>query len=195
MEIIPAILTSKPGEVRGWLRRVAAAGKFRRVQIDFVDGEYADNRSIKVEECGSIRNYSGIKFDAHLMVVEKNVREYAQAAKEAGFDRIIAQVESISRPEEFSGLALDLHSPVAAIEPYLERLEVVVVMAVEPGRGGQKFSEEVTEKIKRLNKLREQFKLKFKICVDGGVEKEHLSQLAAAGADEAAVGVKRVLDW
>ena len=178
MEIIPAILTSKPGEVRGWLRRVAAAGKFRRVQIDFVDGEYADNRSIKVEECGSIRNYSGIKFDAHLMVVEKNVREYAQAAKEAGFDRIIAQVESISRPE-----------------PYLERLEVVVVMAVEPGRGGQKFSEEVTEKIKRLNKLREQFKLKFKICVDGGVEKEHLSQLAAAGADEAAVGVKRVLDW
>ena len=67
-------------------------------------------------------------------------------AKKVGFDRMIVQVESISRPEDFAGLALDMHSPVEMIEPYLGRLEVVIVMAVEPGFTGQEFDERVIEK-------------------------------------------------
>ena len=132
MEIIPAILTSKPGEVRGWLRRVAAAGKFRRVQIDFVDGEYADNRSIKVEECGSIRNYSGIKFDAHLMVVEKNVREYAQAAKEAGIEYELVKVTDINEIMKFGimmtpGLSVDGEVKVTGKIPTVDEIKKMIV--------------------------------------------------------------------
>ena len=118
--------------------------------IDFIDGEYANNESVRVEECKGIRNYD-LKFDAHLMVVEKNIEKYARAVGELGFDRVIAQMESISYPEKFKCLALDVHSPVETIEPYLPKLNYVVVMAIEPGFGGQVFSGEVAEKIKMVS--------------------------------------------
>jgi ribulose-phosphate 3-epimerase len=194
MEIIPAILTKDIYEAGRLLNEVKKSGKFERVQIDFVDGEYNDNLTIKPEEV-DITPFLGLEFDAHLMVVEKNIGEYKKQAVKAGFDRIIAQAESISRPEDFSGLALDVHSPVEAVEKYLTRLEVVIIMGVEPGFGGQEFNERVIEKVRRLSYLRNLGNLRFKVCVDGGVEREVLVELEKAGADEVAVGVGRVLSW
>ena len=77
------------------------------------------------------------------------------------------------------------------------RLEAdgLLEVELEPGFGGQPFNPEVIDKIKQLNSLRIQSKFKYRICVDGGVEKEHLNELEKAGADEVAVGVKRVLEW
>ena len=196
MQIIPAILTSDPLELDSLLRQVGDSKKYSRVQIDFVDGEYAANRTFKPMEADLIP-YLPLKFDAHLMVTENNIMEWSLMAEKFGFERVIAQVEAISHPEEFSGLALDIHSPVRTIEPYLKKLKLVVVMAVEPGFGGQEFSDEVIKKIKRLSSLRDQSKSKYKyeICVDGGIEQEHLPILQQAGADSVAVGVKRVLEW
>jgi ribulose-phosphate 3-epimerase len=194
MEIVPAILTSSRRELDGWLEKIKESGKFERVQIDFIDGEYANNLTVKPEECDLTR-YLHLMFDAHLMVVEKNIATWKSGAEKVGFDRIIAQVESISDPSGFKGLALDVHSPVEVIEPYLSGLEVVVVMAVEPGFGGQEFDSQAIKLIERLSSLREQPVNKYKICVDGGVYQEHLPILESAGADEVAVGVGRVLDW
>lgn len=194
MQIIPAILSSDPKEAGELLEKIVNDGRFIRAQIDFIDGEYANNRTVRVEELESLSKYK-LKFDAHLMVIEKNIGEWARKAKEAGFERIIPQVESISKPENFLGLALDIHSPVAAIQPYLDKLEVVVMMAVEPGFGGQQFNDEVVNKIRRLEDIRKTMGYKFKICVDGGVEKENLEELERVGVDEVAVGVSRVLLW
>ncbi len=194
MLIIPAVLTDDPLELDMWLRKIRDTRKFERVQIDFIDGEYADNVTVKPLEADLIP-YLPLKFDAHLMVTENNILQWSKLAEKMGFDRIIAQVESISNPEDFSGLALDVHSPVATIESLLPKLEVVVVMAIEPGFGGQEFDPEALEKIKRLSELRRLNKYNFKICVDGGVEKIHLNLLADLGADEVAVGVKRMLNW
>ncbi len=192
MQVIPAILTSDPVELDELLRQIRDSKKYSRVQIDFVDGEYAANKTIKPMEVEVI-SFIPLKFDAHLMVVQKNLDNYTKNL--FGFDRIIAQMEAISHPEDFVGLALDIHSPVRAIEPYLARLEVVVVMAIEPGFGGQEFDSMTVEKISYLGNLRDLRNLKFKICVDGGVEQEHLPILEKLGVDEVAVGAKRVLEW
>lgn len=195
MQIIPAILTNDTKELDGLLRQIRDSKKFSRVQIDFVDGEYAANKSVSVEECKSIREYSDLKFDAHLMVTENNIGEWSKMAEKFGFDRIIAQVESISHPEDFTCLALDFHSPVAVVQPYLPQLDLVVVMSVEPGFGGQEFVEAAKQTVQELVKLRQEKKYNYKICVDGGIEKEHLPMLQNLGVDEVAVGAKRVLEW
>jgi ribulose-phosphate 3-epimerase len=192
MEIIPAILTDDIGEAREMIIKIRESGKFDRVQVDFVDGEYNSNRTFLPGDI-LVSEFEGLKFDAHLMVTQNNIVRWVNEAEVAGYDRIISQLESISEPEDFRGLAMDVHSPVAAIEPYLPGLEVVIVMAVEPGFGGQDFSDEVIEAIKRLSELKRIKNYKYRICVDGGVEKEHMQMLEEAGADEVAVGVKRAL--
>jgi len=194
MQIIPAILTSDPLELDSLLRQVRDSKKYARVQIDFVDGEYAANKTFKPMEADLIP-YLPLKFDAHLMVTENNIVEWSLMAEKFGFERVIAQVEAISHPEEFNCLALDIHSPVRTIEPYLKRLKLVVVMAVEPGFGGQEFVDKAVEHVKLLDEWRKVKKYKYEICVDGGIEQEHLEILQQAGADSVAVGAKRVLEW
>jgi len=194
MEIIPAILTSDVQELDFLLRKIRDSKKFERVQIDFVDGEYAANKTFKPMEADLIP-YLPLKFDAHLMVTENNIVEWSLMAEKFGFERVIAQVEAIAHPEEFSCLALDIHSPVRTIEPYLKKLKLVVVMAIEPGFGGQEFIDKAIEHVKLLDEWRKVKKYKYEICVDGGVEQEHLPVLISAGANCVAVGAKRVLQW
>lgn len=194
MELIPAVLTEDPMEARELIEQVQKTGKFARVQVDFVDGEYNTKMTFMPGDV-LVSEFDKLKFDAHLMIVEKNMTRWVNEAEVAGYGRIIAQVESISRPETLSGLAMDVHSPVAAIEPYLANLEVVIVMAVEPGFGGQEFVIQAVENVKRLVELRKANKWTYRICVDGGIEQEHLEVLEKWGADEAAVGVRRVIKW
>jgi ribulose-phosphate 3-epimerase len=194
MEIIPSILTSSRRDAERWLVRIRDSGQYERVQIDFVDGEFADNKTISPEEI-DLLPYFHIMFDAHLMVTQNNINSWSRVAEKVGFDRIIAQLESISQPEKFTGLALDIHSPVEAIEPYLYHLEEVVVMAVEPGFGGQEFVNIAVEHTKKLARFRKMNNCHYKICVDGGVEMIHIPFLREWGADEVAVGAERVLSW
>jgi len=188
MRIVPAILTGDVIEARQLMDEVWRSGRFEKVQVDFVDGKYANNLTIRPDEI-DLTPYLSLDFEAHLMVTQTNVDEYKKMAIKIGFDKIIAQVESISKPEEFECLALDIHSPVEAIVPYLPRLKKVVLMAIEPGFGGQKLDIAVFEKLKELGKY------KIEICVDGGVEQEHLEILEKLGVSEIAVGAKRVLQW
>ena len=194
MQIIPAILTDNVQELDNLLRQIRDSGKFERVQIDFVDGEYAKNITFKPMEADLIP-YFPLKFDAHLMVTENNIGEWSKMAEKFGFDRIIAQVESISHSEDFACLAMDFHSPVTVVRPYLPKLDLVVVMSVEPGFGGQEFVAAAKQDVQELVKLRQEKKYGYRICVDGGIEKQHLSSLENMGVDEVAVGAKRVVSW
>jgi ribulose-phosphate 3-epimerase len=194
MQVIPAILSVDKFEVFDLLKKVRDCGKFERVQIDFIDGEYANNRTIRPVEV-DLLPFLPLMFDAHLMVTEGNVLTWSKTAEKVGFDRIVVQAESISDPGDFTGLALDIHSPVELLLPYLHNLEVVVLMAVEPGFSGQKFDDRVIEKVKQLHKLRRYSNYRFRICVDGGVLQEHLPILTESGADEVTVGIRRALDW
>jgi len=194
MQIIPAILTSDPVELDQLLRQIKISGKYDRVQVDFIDGEYAANTTLKPMVVDTIP-FLPLKFDAHLMVTENNIVEWSVMAQKFGFDRVIAQVESISHPEEFKCLAIDSHSPVEVLEKYLPKLDLVLVMSVEPGFGGQEFMDGAKKDVAQLTEVRKNKNYKFQICVDGGINREHLQQLEDMGVDEVAVGAKRVLQW
>ncbi len=194
MLLVPAVLTNNVIELDGLLREILQAKKFERVQIDFIDGSFANNWTIKPLEVDLIP-YFPIQFDAHLMVTEDNVLIWEKTAWKMGFKTVTVQIESVSTPEDYKGLSLDIHSPIKLLEPHLPKLTMVNLMAVEPGFGGQTFDMEVVAKVKELVNIRKQKNLRFQICVDGGVEQEHLPMLEAAGADMVAVGAKRVLTW
>ena len=194
MQIVPAILTADLSEARRLLEEVSQSARFNRVQFDFIDGEYANNLTIKPEDV-DLTPFLRMEFDAHLMVVEKNIDEYVKQSERVGFDRIIAQAESVSDLEKYSGLALDIHSPLETLEKFLPKLEVVVLMAIEPGFGGQEFNEEVIDRAKYLVDLRNKNVWKYKVQIDGGVQREHLDVLEKAGVDEVVVGAGRVLEW
>lgn len=186
MQIIPAILTNDPEEFANLLARISQ--KFDRVQIDFIDGEYATNKTVLPSQV-----HSDLKMDAHLMIVEKNLQEYLKDRNK--FDRVIVQMESISNPENFDCLALDIHSPIESIKPYLPKLKLVNLMSIEPGFGGQELNSRIFEHVSYLSNLRHLNNLSFLISVDGGVEKEYIDRFEKSGTDEVVVGAARVLSW
>lgn len=194
MHIIPAILTSDPRELDKYLKILRDGKKYERVQIDFIDGKFAKNLTIRPSEVDLIP-YMPLKYDAHLMVVQDNALTWSKTAKAMGFERVIMQSESITHLEQYTGLALDIHSPVKSLEKYLPKLESIIVMTVEPGYGGQAFVDEAAAHIMELTRLRRENKYTYTICVDGGVDQEHLEYLEGLGVDEVAVGIARVLEW
>jgi len=193
VEVIPAILTNNPQELKSMLALLE--GVAERVQIDVIDGVFADNKTLdpKALEGAEL----DIKIDFHLMT--KNPVDWVEKCVRSKADRIIGQVELMQDQIEFVskvqeadilvGLALDLETPLASIDKeILDKLDVVLVMGVPAGFGGQKFDKKALGKIKELNKMRQKDPTSFKICVDGGVITDNIEEIAKAGADEISVG-------
>lgn len=193
MQIIPAILTSDVQELDSLLRKIRGSKKFERVQIDFVDGVFANNLTIRPTKVDMVP-YLPLKFDAHLMVKEDDALFWGKNAVQMGFERVIMQVES-GESDDYKCVGIDLDTPVEVVQKRLKDLELVLLMSVKAGFGDQKFDEGVLEKISYLSNLRNLNHLSFLICVDGGIEQKHLSILEKLGVDEVAVGAKRVLEW
>jgi len=193
MEIIPAILTSDARELDRYLKILRDSKKYQRVQVDFIDGKYAKNLTIRPAEADLIP-YLPLRYDAHLMVVEDNAMAWSRTAKAMGFEHVIMQVEKIKKPQQFSCLAFDLNTP---FDPRLisKDTEMLLFMSVPAGFGGQEFDEKVFEKLKTASEWRNINNLQFEICIDGGIDQQHIRQLEELGADSVAVGVERVLSW
>jgi ribulose-phosphate 3-epimerase len=194
MELIPAVLKNDVVQAQIVMAELRKAGLIvSRVQVDFVDGKYNTNLTFRPSEF-DITQYYPVKFDAHLMVVEDNVLTWSMVAEKVGYERVFVQLESISHPEEYEYLALDVHSPVTALKAeWLAKLKGVLILGVEPGFGGQEMSEGVLEKVTRIKEIRNEGKFGFKIGVDGGVRANDVNALEEAGADEVVVGAGRYL--
>jgi ribulose-phosphate 3-epimerase len=193
LEIIPGILTDNPQELKDLIAQ--ADGKTKRVHIDIIDGVFADNETIDPSVLNDVDH--GLLIDFHLMVNEP--ARWVEKCVRAGGDRIIGQVEMMNSISEFIsevteaglsvGLGIDLDTPVKMIERrLLSDVDVVLVMSVPAGFGGQKFHREALAKIKELNKIRESDKTPFAICDDGGVTFEYIDDVADAKADEVVIG-------
>lgn len=193
IQIIPSLLTNSPQELRELIRQ--AEGEVNRVHIDIIDGVYADNKTIDPSAMENIE--TNLLIDFHLMVddpvnwVEKCIR--------AGADRIVAQIEMMGDQSEFVekvtqagvglGLAIDLNSDVNEIdETLLGSLDVVLVMSVQAGFGGQEFHKEALDKIAELDRIRKENGYTYTICDDGGITVEVIDDVRREGADEAVVG-------
>jgi ribulose-phosphate 3-epimerase len=193
VQIIPAILTNDIREIEEKLKR--AEGIVERVQIDIIDGQFVENRTIDPSALEKIE--TDLDLDFHLMT--KEPIDWVERAVRGGADRVIGQIEQMSDQLAFVGkvqevglsvgLAIDLETPVSAFDPtILNNLDVVLIMAVKAGFGGQEFNLKALEKIKKLDEIRVRDDSPFRICVDGGETLETIDDTHLAGADEVVVG-------
>ncbi len=195
VDVIPAILTNDINEV---IEKIGLCEDVvPRAQIDIIDGVFADNKTIDPSALTNIDTFVGLDF--HLMV--KEPANWVEKVANAGADRIIGQIEMMTSQKEFVekvqytnlriGLAVDLETPVASLDPLiLNNVDVVLVMAVKAGWGGQSFDKRVLAKIKELDEIRVRDKTPFKICVDGGETESVIDDTHFAGADEVVIGAR-----
>jgi ribulose-phosphate 3-epimerase len=195
VEIIPAILTNDPAELRRLID--LCEGLVERVSIDIIDGKFANNKTIDPGFLGEID--TNLKIDFQLMVEEPV--NWVERCVRGGADRIIGHVEKMTDQVQFLGkvqevgakvgLALDLATPVSEIDTaILTSLDVVLVMSVPAGFGGQKFHTPALDKINKLNEIRSNDNTPYRIQDDGGITLESIYNVHKVGADEVSIGRK-----
>lgn len=156
------------------------------IHVDVMDGEFVSNTFLSIEETlKELENYQDKLLDVHLMAT--NPSPYIEAFKDLNIENVTIHVEInqdikkiINRIHELgfkAGLALNPETSVDALNPYLNSIDYVIIMGVNPGAGGQKLIPETIEKITDLRKLREENNYHYLISLDGGVNEETRSML------------------
>jgi len=161
------------------------------IHVDITDGHFVSNLTMGMDITRAVCNFTGLRTDVHLMIAEPG--RFIQAFADTGADSITFHHEATAHPFELireikkhgklAGVALDPATPVEAIEHYLDQVDLVLLVAVCVGFGGQKFIDAVDEKIKRLAKMRKDKDLHFEIQVDGGINTGNGVQKRALGVD------------
>tara|TARA_B100000029_G_scaffold204510_1_gene202467 strand:+ start:144 stop:803 length:660 start_codon:yes stop_codon:yes gene_type:complete len=189
-KISPSILSadfSKLGEEIQDLEKASAD----LIHIDVMDGHFVPNITIGPEVINKLRKYTSLPFDVHLMIspVDNFIKNFANAGAdiitihpEATKD-LVASIKKIKSYKKKVGISLNPETPVEKVLPVLELIDLVLVMSVNPGFGGQKFMNEVLEKVKILRKEIDSKKLKTVIEIDGGINFENAKLAKNAGVD------------
>lgn len=166
------------------------------LHIDVMDGAFVPSISFGMPVIHSIRRNCGMFFDVHLMIQEpvRYIREFV----EAGADSITVHVEACSDIQKTidvmgkypikKALSINPATGVDVVLPYLDQVDMVLVMGVKPGFGGQKLIPETLEKVKELERLRKEKGLAYRIELDGGVNRENLGMIIEQGTDIAVAG-------
>ena len=166
------------------------------VHIDVMDGVFVPNISFGVPVTKSFRSATERFFDVHLMIVQPE--RYVKVFQEAGADLICFHVEATEHVQETidmihelgcqAAVAIKPATPIDDVLPYLDKVEMVLVMTVEPGFGGQKYITECTEKVRKLRAIATARGLNLHIQVDGGVDASNVSVPLEAGANVIVAG-------
>lgn len=194
-ELAPSILAADFNRLGEQIQSVEEAG-LRLLHLDVMDGQFVPAISFGMPLITSIRRESRLFFDVHLMIEEP--ARYFQELVEAGADGITFHAEacedfertlaSLKRLPVKAAVSIKPDTSVEVIERWLGQLDMVLVMSVEPGFGGQELIPSTLKKIEQLKQIREEKGLSYQIEVDGGVNQESLAQVIKAGADITVVG-------
>ncbi|MBN1110272.1 MAG: ribulose-phosphate 3-epimerase [Methanomassiliicoccales archaeon] len=195
VKVAPSILSADFARLGEEVRRVQEAGA-DWVHVDVMDGVFVPNLTIGPEVIKALRPHAQIPFDVHLMI--EMPERYIERFVECGADYITVHVEAshdipgvldmIRRAGRRAGLSLNPDTNLAKVEPYLQDLDLLLVMSVQPGFSGQTFRPEVLSKIARARELRDSLGLRFDIEVDGGINRDTGRSCAEAGATVLAAG-------
>ena len=195
IKIAPSILSADFADLKNDIRLVEEAGA-DYLHIDVMDGHFVPNITIGPPVVKSIRKVSSLIFDVHLMI--ENPELYIKDFVESGADLITVHAESthhlhrtiqmIKKEGIKAGVALNPATPLSAIEDILGDLDLVLIMSVNPGFGGQKFIEGSIKKIEKLKELIDLNRFKTLIQVDGGVNIDNISELVSSGVDVVVAG-------
>lgn len=193
--LAPSILAGDHANLAASVRTVETLG-IPWVHLDIMDGHFVPNLSFGPQTVAALRKNSKLFFDTHLMLDEPH--RYIEAFAKAGSNLISIHIEpacdhaaTLARIRELgcqNGIVLNPGTPAEAIEPFLDQVNLVLVMTVQPGFGGQPFRADMLAKIAQIDRWRTERGLTFRLEVDGGVDLRTGADCRAAGADTFVAG-------
>lgn len=165
------------------------------IHCDVMDGHFVDNISFGSAFVEAASRHTDLPVDVHLMITnpDRYLDRYLPVANsvdihleaEADVPETLARIRTAGKK---AGLAINPHTPIGSIDPYLGQFDILLLMTVEPGFGGQPFMEDMLPKIRAADELRQKHSLDFRITVDGGINVDTARQCREAGADVLVAG-------
>ncbi len=190
IQISPSILSADFSQLANEIKRLEEGGA-DMIHVDVMDGHFVPNLTIGPPVIKSLKKHSSIQFDVHLMIspVHKYIDDYADAGADIitihpeATDNLSSSITKIKELNKKVGVSLNPETKIDAIISHLDKIDLVLIMSVNPGFGGQKFMPEVLKKIKELKKLQAEKNIDFDIEIDGGINFENSKKAIEAGAN------------
>ena len=190
IKISPSILSADFSQLGKEIKRLEDGGA-DMIHVDVMDGHFVPNLTIGPSVIKALRKQCSIKFDVHLMIspVHKYIEAYADAGADIitihpeATDNLEASILKIKELKKKVGVSLNPESKIDLIFDLLHQIDLVLIMSVNPGFGGQKFMPEVLDKIKELKKIQTEKNITFDIEIDGGINFDNCKIAIDAGAN------------
>ena len=190
IQISPSILSADFSQLGSEIKRLEEGGA-DMIHVDVMDGHFVPNLTIGPPVIKALRKHCSLKFDVHLMIspVHKYIKNYADAGADIitihpeATENLENSINYIKKLNKKVGVSLNPDTKISIISDLLEKIDLVLIMSVFPGFGGQKFMPEVVEKIKNLKQIQKEKKLSFDIEVDGGINFQNSKIVIEAGAN------------
>jgi ribulose-phosphate 3-epimerase len=190
IQISPSILSADFSQLGNEIKRLENGGA-DMIHVDVMDGHFVPNLTLGPPIIKALRKYTKLPFDVHLMIspVHKYIQDYADAGADIitihpeATENLKESIDHIKKLNKKIGISLNPETKIDVIDSLLSEIDLILIMSVNPGFGGQKFMPEVLDKIRELVKIKKHKKLDFDIEIDGGINFDNYKLAIEAGAN------------